>query len=575
MVKVLKWRNKAKLSVALTLSIWIIALISYQYGLSSVPAAGPYYLDVPFGDASYYVGKFDNGTTYMVDGDTWQCPFWSTDSSVVINAVLGNLTSGRTWKETVFLKGQFTLGSDPTITLDDYVILDGDAELILPDSCQDDSIIRAISKSHIEIRNIKINGNKANQGATLGHNGIYFENCTDIRIVNVEVTGINEQTSPDNAQGRGIWLNWCNNTRIADSTISWCEKTGIETHECYDWWVQGCTLEDIDENDNGGFLSIQDHAIAPDYDPSLRGHIINNDFLNNSASGHPFLSINNSSYIEISGNTFNQSVGYDIRLGRCSTSPYSYCDYSIVSNNIFINGYGIQMDGDFNQIKDNIFTDSYYGVVLWNNSDYTPEHNQIVDNTFENNENYAVYFFAGGGHNNTIRGNNIINPQDEAICFATSGNSDDNTIYGNTFREVASGKYCVWIGSGSYDDNVFKYNDFRYNAGTIYDADGTSTIQYNDGFITENSGAVVSCYNGSWIPHGLAGDPATTGSITLSLRGTTNYNATWILRAPTVLQSNSTHFQIEFTAWETAGWTRVPVTVVEAQTVYWDATYKP
>jgi len=89
-----------------------------------------------------------------------------------------------------------------------------------------------------------------------------------------------------------------------------------------------------------------------------------------------------------------------------------------------------------------------------------------------------------------------------------------------------------------------------------------------------NSGATLSS-NGTWVPHGLVGDPGTNGSITLSLRGPSAYNATWILRVPTVLSSNATHFQIEFTAWETVGWTQVAVTPVEAQTVYWFASYRP
>ena len=91
--------------------------------------------------------------------------------------------------------------------------------------------------------------------------------------------------------------------------------------------------------------------------------------------------------------------------------------------------------------------------------------------------------------------------------------------------------------------------------------------------ISRNAGCTLS-YNGSWIAHGLGGDPGTTGSITLSLRGLNQYNATMILRVPTVISSNATHFQIEFYMWETVTWTLVPVTVVEAQWVYWDAYYK-
>jgi len=105
---------------------------------------------------------------------------------------------------------------------------------------------------------------------------------------------------------------------------------------------------------------------------------------------------------------------------------------------------------------------------------------------------------------------------------------------------------------------------------------GISAPYFNDtSGVYFNSGSLVDCYNGSWVSHGLSGDPGTTGSITLSLRGPSSYNATFIYRPPTVLASNTTHFQIEFNAWESAGWTQVPVTTVEAATVYWDATYNP
>ena len=88
-------------------------------------------------------------------------------------------------------------------------------------------------------------------------------------------------------------------------------------------------------------------------------------------------------------------------------------------------------------------------------------------------------------------------------------------------------------------------------------------------------GIALNCMNGTWIAHECAGDPATAGGITLSLRGPSAHNATFIYRFPTVLSSNSTHFQIEFTAWETGGWTQVPVTALEAKTVYWFAVYRP
>jgi hypothetical protein len=90
-----------------------------------------------------------------------------------------------------------------------------------------------------------------------------------------------------------------------------------------------------------------------------------------------------------------------------------------------------------------------------------------------------------------------------------------------------------------------------------------------------NVGYVADCINGSWIPHNLPGNPGTAGSITVSLRGPSSFNATFIYKQPTILSSNNTHFQIEFLAWETGGWTMVPVTTLEATTVWWIAVYNP
>jgi len=104
----------------------------------------------------------------------------------------------------------------------------------------------------------------------------------------------------------------------------------------------------------------------------------------------------------------------------------------------------------------------------------------------------------------------------------------------------------------------------------IGDQNVTVTLKYPG-----RSGIVTTCSNGTWIAHGLDGNPGLNGTITLSLRGPSAYNATFILRVPTVLSSNTTHFQVEFLAWETGTWTLVPVTTAEAQTIYWYAVYNP
>jgi hypothetical protein len=107
-------------------------------------------------------------------------------------------------------------------------------------------------------------------------------------------------------------------------------------------------------------------------------------------------------------------------------------------------------------------------------------------------------------------------------------------------------------------------NKFYFYNGSVW-IEGTTLL---------SSGTALNCYNGSWIAHGLPKNPTGSGSITISLRGSSNYNATRILRVPTIVQSNDTHFQIEFLMWDTTTWTLAPVDVAAAQTVYWDAIYR-
>jgi parallel beta-helix repeat protein len=235
------------------------------------------------------------------------------------------------------------------------------------------------------------------------------------------------------------------------------------------------------------------------------------------------------------------------------------------------------------------------GISLAEDTSY----NNIVNCVTTGNLNKGIY--VSGCSNNLISGNRVhdepgqggivigvrsynnrvINnaiwkithvPSEYAGTIYVYNGGHHNLIEGNSFKTIN----CAWI--------CLREESYTRVTNNVWDGTGSSlsitncfglTFYGNLGFVTENSGCAVSCHNGSWIRHGLAGDPSTTGSITLSLRGLDYYNTTMILRVPTVVSSNATHFQIDFYMWETAGWTLVPVTAVEAQMVYWDATYKP
>jgi hypothetical protein len=81
-------------------------------------------LAYPEQTASYIVFQ-DGSYTKMKNGTTGQIDAYSTNASQIINWAMGNLTSGRTWQEIVYLKGNFSITS--TILLPNFVsvLIDG------------------------------------------------------------------------------------------------------------------------------------------------------------------------------------------------------------------------------------------------------------------------------------------------------------------------------------------------------------------------------------------------------------------------------------------------------------------
>lgn len=487
----LRWKTKLKQSIITVLVTSILCFASYQYALSTVPLLGPYYLDVPFSDASYYVAKFDSGLTYMIDCDTWRNTWSSTDSDAVINAALGNLT-GATPKQTVHVSGSFTI--DAPIQMPDYAILDlYQADLTLDDNadchmieCRDSTDGNIM----VEIWGGYLDGNQANNAAG---DGIHWDCSGGSKgDVNSRYSLIVKDTYIIETVDNGIFY---------DSTGGGGGKYNLKLSKV------------TAINAKCGF------NLTNAYD----GFIGDDSFVISRAAGDRDIYLYAPTAMHVEG-LYCGYQGLEVYLGSANIFSNIICDNSPDE--------GIEILG---ALDHSVFSDIRVSGCATS-----------VNNTF------AGISIGGTANHNVF----------SSIIVDQVGKSNMYT-------------YCIEEGAGC------DYNEFKSLVLEEYVTSGlriqgaNSVYDSNVGFITKNSGAVVSCYTGSWVAHGLVGDPGTTGSITLSLRGATEYNATFILRAPTVLQSNATHFQIEFNAWETAGWTQVPVTVVEAQTVYWDAVYKP
>lgn len=137
-----------------------------------------------------------------------------------------------------------------------------------------------------------------------------------------------------------------------------------------------------------------------------------------------------------------------------------------------------------------------------------------------------------------------------------------STIYTHTAHTTEPALHIVT--NIKYSD-VSMYNSSKFTlSGTLVN---TEVIFRGTGGGTRNSGTQSNCVNGTWIKHDLIGTP---GPITLTISGSNYINSTCFLLAPTVIGSNSTHFQIGFYYyWNVTA--IYPVTTNEQRDIFWRA----
>lgn len=219
--------SKRQVFYAVLLSLFLVSssTLGYYIGRSSVPASVTYYLDIPSGIASYYIRKFSNGSTYMVNGETWQCTAQSTSSSLIINWAIGNTSEGKLF----ITEGEYLC--DTTINLVHGITIEGEGDSTIlkqADGADLWSLIYANLNSansfgRYQLKNFVIDGNKDNQNGPYGfgygiysdtYSSVYHDYVTlkDLHIKNTYGSGVHtngnwhymENVRVDNAGGNGF-----------------------------------------------------------------------------------------------------------------------------------------------------------------------------------------------------------------------------------------------------------------------------------------------------------------------------------------------------------------------------------
>lgn len=190
-----KFSLKTVLAV-ICITVFATSFLSYVLSSNGVGAGRDLYFDDLPSTASYVIntdGTYTWATRYdgyvAYGGSANRGGVDGTDSSAIINACIGNLTSGRTQKETVALRGDFTISN--MITIPNYTILDlTDAKLTLANNI-DQTMFKIGSDSslsiHVEIQGGYLDCNKANQASGGGFNITgQFIDIIGTRIYNVK-----------------------------------------------------------------------------------------------------------------------------------------------------------------------------------------------------------------------------------------------------------------------------------------------------------------------------------------------------------------------------------------------------
>ena len=438
--------------------------------------------------ASYIIFKDDEGFVYAKSGDTGEIEFSGTDAAIVINNALNALTSGRTWKETVFLKGNFSLtktGGEQCLTIPSYTILKIDGQLIY-DEVPVGKVFLISNSAHgagntnIDIIGGRWNGNYPDTNCAEG--GIYFNNVQNFSITQTEIV---------NTDGTGIYLRKCSDGTIIENTL---DNLGVDTTGGAAIGLTGTNRTDVSHNRitnsaGGIYLGAEDASGFRycQYNRIVANHIenVNRDAI----SLYPSQSVN--CYVRfnvVSGNTLidcsgdgqhagvkvghhvgdahveeNDIIGNVITFHMHSTTAGGIavfpdaCRNNIVGNTFHMrtdsSGIVIASGADDNIIKSNYISNAYSAIRIHGNTTL------VEGNYLYQSDKWAIQINTGGGGNNFITGNYISGVAvDNPIEIRNSG-CTGNVIFGNYIYDSTAATEINDVGGWVDNNKTYNYED--------------------------------------------------------------------------------------------------------------------
>jgi len=404
--------------------------------------------------------------------------YWYADGvndNVQIQAAVNSLTTGRTWKEKVLLKGNFTVSSATNIP--SYTIIDIQGKVTLEDGSDQNVFMIASSLSDIEIINGEIDGNKAGQtpGASL-----YLiiktagANSQRIRITNIFL---------HDAERSGIVLNTVSDVTIEDNLIVDCgqqagigdaanalgssQRVSFKNNKCIDYQDTGFALMGIDHLVEHNIFDGGTYGVYLGETNLTNDNIIDhNKFLNQEQSGIYIRIMAEGN--KITNNIINNASNDGIRLSGANVS-----DNEFIGNTITGCRYGINTDvGAGNNVEgllissNRLMVNNRSGIYLSRTSN-----GLVTNNLCKNNSQESAGTYDG-------------------ITLWTALNMSLNNNKCFDDQAVMTQRYGIMETTGS-DLNFFSNNDVRdnQNANNIFITGANTIVNHNPGFVTENEGS--------------------------------------------------------------------------------------
>jgi hypothetical protein len=439
----------------------------------------------------------ESGTYKCYTGLTGAVVSSSATAATVIQYAIDNLTSGRTWKERVVIKGNITLTT--SINLASYLILQLDGKIKLSNNAHCPIVENSANVTQVEIcggdwdgnltndafggsecRGITIYGDSAASKCSYVHihdltiHDIAYDNIACMYCNNVVIRNCHIYNAGDFAQGASYWGHGLGMYYSTNCILDHCHIEDCASGGCYFYCEDDATVQTVNNN------QITNNLVERTYTSGIS-------FARRGAedvAGYDMHEGN--TVIDCGIDTYHPGIN----LGYDDVTKALHCivDANIVyCNGAYTTVNGISIAADYSTISNNIIHDIDGSLILVEGN-----HNLINGNILHKTRDAASagIYIVDGSYNNVC--NNTIydvNAYGIAIMTIDGAGCIENWLHGNLIDTVDGD--VVGVTRSTDLNTIIEDNYFRGTPLTIDDR-GTGTIlRRNTGYVTEKAGTAV------------------------------------------------------------------------------------